>query len=329
MSNTLIRQYGAALCVMVGLLSPQVHAEPNKWRSFTLDNDIFLGDDSGYSNGLHFSQYHADTEQLVDSGWLNSLLTWSIDTQNARVNYRANTFGQIIVTPVDIEEPALQEDDIPYSGLLYFNQAYVIDHGEHADRISTLIGLIGPNSGAANSQRAIHKLTGSDIPQGWDNQLGNEIVFQFSRGRAWRNWVSDEQNFDLITTLDGKLGTLETSLSSGLMMRYGRDIQQTYSSALLNDERNSNPVNIEGGWFFYVGLEARYTSHLIYLDGNNFKDSHSVSYEPFQFNGFIGYSYAWQDVSISVAVNNIDTFGLSNQGEDVKQYGTITFLWRI
>lgn len=311
------------------LTSVSVTAQEDKWNSITLDNDLFIGDDSGYSNGLRYSYYKSNDAGLVEPGLLNYSMLWSLDLTHVKASYKASTFGQSIVTPRDIRVSEEQPNDVPYSGLMSFTQILVIDHGNYADRVSSTLGIIGPNSGAENTQKVIHKLTGSDIPKGWKYQLGNEFVFQFSRGRAWRTWASQSDNFDLVTGYDLKIGTIESSVSWGGMMRYGRDMAMTYSSALLNDDRASNPVNINGGWFFYAGIEGRYMHNIIFLDGNTFKDSPSIDYPPFQFNGVFGFTYAWEEISISIAINNIDVFASSSNNEDIKEYGSFTLLWRL
>ena len=113
------------------------------------------------------------------------------------------------------------------------------------------------------------------------------------------------------------------------MFRFGNNMARTYSSTLLNDDRTSNPVSIEGGWYGYAGLSASYLFHLIYLDGNTFRESSAVDYRSTQYNGYVGFAYSCNDFSISVAVNNIDLFSDNDQFGELKQYGSLTFLWRL
>lgn len=164
---------------------------------------------------------------------------------------------------------------------------------------------------------------------GWDYQLKDELVFQFSRARLWRSWASESDHVDFLWGTDLKLGTIESSTNIGMMLRVGQDMQHTYSSALLNDDRTTNPVNIYDGWYFYIGASTSYLFNMIYLDGNTYKDGPSVDYDRFQVDGFFGFAYAWKDVSISIAVNNIDLHSGNNSIAELKKYGSLTFLWRL
>jgi hypothetical protein len=295
----------------------------------TLDNDIFLSDDSGYTNGLYASFANGQRNQPLPPAWLTQPLQWSIANQPATLSYNVTTFGQTIVTPSDISLEIPDPKDIPYSGLLFFHQANVQEFGHFADKASVTLGIVGPSSGAEKTQRQIHRLTGSEIPQGWDYQLKDEIVFQISRGRVYRSWHNQQESFDLLIGVDSKIGTLETALTGGMMFRIGENMSNTYSSALLNFDRASNPMVIDQGWYGYIGVATTYLFHLIYLDGNTFRDSPSIDYSPMQFNGFMGFAYAWRDFSISLAVNNINVFSNNKQFGELKQYGSITWMWRL
>ena len=73
---------------------------------------------------------------------------------------------------------------------------------------------MGPSSGAEFAQEQVHSLTGSDEPEGWDTQLENEPVFQFSRGRVWRSWESADKHFDLLLDSEAKLGTISSAVTA-------------------------------------------------------------------------------------------------------------------
>ncbi|WP_164503691.1 lipid A deacylase LpxR family protein [Pleionea sediminis] len=301
-----------------------------EWHSVTLDNDLFLGDDSGYSNGLYYSLYNASQNEGVEHPLLLAPTIWSYNSnESPKLSFNALTFGHIIVTPDDITQTSEQPNDIPYGGLLFLHRAHIADFGGYADKMSTTIGLLGPSSRADRVQTSIHRITGSDIPQGWDNQLKDELVFQFSRGRAWRIWSSQQDNSDFILGVDSKFGTLETSIGAGAMFRVGREIEQSFSSVLLNDDRTSNPVNVNDGWYFYTGVGLSYTWQLIFLDGNTFRESASVEYEPLQLTGILGYTYAWNNFSMTIAINGIDLLKKNSSLPDRKSYGSMTWLWRL
>ena len=46
-------------------------------------------------------------------------------------------------------------------------------------------------------------------------------------------------------------------------------------------------------WYFFAGLEGRYVARNIFLDGNTFADSHSVSKNPFVGEFQAGAAVTW------------------------------------
>ncbi len=323
--------YWVSLLICLGALIPACHSDP-EWRSLTYDNDIFVGEDSGYTNGIYFSQYKTNqkSDKLTPGVLLNPLL-WSLPEETHLEQFSSTTIGQAILTPFDITQETPDEGQLPYSGLLFMNQTFIVQNGSIADKVSTTLGVVGPWSGAESTQKFVHKMIGSDQPEGWDQQLDNELVFQFSRGRAWRNWHSKSNNMDFVSMAEVQLGTIESSINAGFLLRYGQEIEETYAAGLLSPSRTTNPVAIEGGWYVYAGLHFAHLFNNIHADGNTFSNSASINYQRLQSGGFLGLAYSWQDFSITFAVNNIKVgiFSVDENIEDVLQYGSLTFLWRV
>ena len=322
-------------CALFLVITPTTHADASPshsehhWGSVTLDNDMFIGNDSGYTNGIYFTYFVGSESDRLKPARLTRGLQWTMPDRDPDFEYNATTLGQVMGTPSDITIESLQPEDIPYSGLIFIQQTNITVFEAYADKASVVLGAIGPTSGAEQSQKVVHKIVGSDEPQGWRYQLENELVFQVSRGRVWRTWHSTSNHSDVLFGSDLKLGTIESSATAGVMFRYGRDIEQTYSTAILTNDRTSNPVNVDGGWYLYAGASAAYIEHLIFLDGNTFRDSPSVDYDPMQVDFHLGFTYAWQDVSMSVAMNNINWFSENDIFKDSKEYGSLTVLWRL
>ncbi|NVJ61916.1 MAG: lipid A deacylase LpxR family protein [Gammaproteobacteria bacterium] len=309
--------------------SSEAIQDKQHWFSLTLDNDIFIGSDSGYTNGLYLSFYESSNTNKLEMPVLTRWMKSSLKEANPRLSYNATTFGQVIVTPSNIEDPTPNPNDIPYAGLAFLHQVGIQDYGVVADKASVTLGIVGPSSGAESTQKYIHEITGSQQPKGWDYQVKDEIVFQVARGRAWKIWASENEHFDIVSGGDIKLGTLESSINVGSVIRYGRYMADTYSSVLLNDDRTTNPININNGWYFYAGVSANYIGNLIYLDGNTFRESPSIGYDRLQFNGQFGLTYAFDGFSISLARNNIDLKKDNKSLARLKEYGSMTFLWRL
>lgn len=302
----------------------------NFWRSITLDNDIFVGNDNGYTNGVYFSWYETSrNRQHLGSRSLAAMMNWSLGSFSSMFFVDARTIGQTMVTPSDITVSHPSTFEVPYSGLLYFNDTYIQSNLKVADKISVAIGVIGPSSGAKNTQKLVHDLIGADDPKGWKTQLHDEIVFALGRGRAWRLWNSESQDIDIITKLEASAGTLETSVSTGLIARYGEDMEKTFASTLLLPERTANPIALDGGWFIYGGFKLSYINQLIFLDGNTYRASHRFEYDPVQVSAAVGFAYSADDFSLTFGLNDfILTTPSNNLSEEFSQFGTFTLAWR-
>ena len=302
-----------------------------EWHTFTLDNDIFVGEDNGYTNGLFYSNYLIDQSgRSKPESFLLEPLKWTLPDKPFEATIDMYTIGQSMITPLDINDPMPDESDVPYSGLLYFNRSFLTITNGTADRISTTVGVVGPLSGAEVTQNYFHGLFNSDEAMGWDHQLKNEIVFQFSRGRAWRTWVSSGNDSDFISSAQLEVGTLSSSLSGTLLWRYGRQMERSFPAVLLTSDRATNPVAVEGGWFVYAGAELSYIHNIIFADGNTFVDSPSIDYDPVELGVMVGLAYSWQDFSVTLSINDLNILGINDSSEITKltRYGSLTFVWR-
>jgi lipid A 3-O-deacylase len=330
--NLLLKNgFGIFLLIFILLLAlaPSAQAGFN-WTSVTFDNDLFIGDDSGYTNGLFLSIYETESENNTmpeHDFWVTPLM-WSMPQDEKMFTVNSYSIGQTMATPSNLSIENPPRDELPYSALLAVTNSYLIITPEYSDCISTTVGIIGPAAFGEETQKFVHKITGSKEPKGWDTQLKNELVFQFSRARVWRSWVSSSGNIDILTGIELSLGTIQSGVKGSVYIRYGRNLLSSYATTLLNSTRTSSPLSVEGGWNFYAGLQAGYTFNLIFTDGNTFRDSRSVDYDHENVGITAGLAYSWQDYSLTLAVSDANIL----QGEDMEnltQFGTLTFTWRL
>lgn len=317
--------YLLKLALTAVLFFPTMGKADFDWVSFTLDNDFFLGEDSGYTNGLFFSLYELEKEdQEIEPSWLLAPLIWSFESSPSSFKINSYTIGQVIVTPEDITKVVPDSNSVPYSGMLFLNNTYLSSNEKYADAMRVTIGIVGPMSGAEHIQKATHKMIGANEPKGWNTQLSNEFVFQFSRARAWRTWVSEDQQFDVVNMLDLGVGTISSGVSVSSMIRYGKNLADSYETSLYVQRRTSNPVSIDNGqWNIFASVYGEYQFNFIFLDGNTFEDSRSVDYPPFQLGMAIGFSYSWKDYIVSLALNNSNITG-DEKTRGLDRFGTFT-----
>jgi hypothetical protein len=325
-----IQRYFLCFSLLFGM---PVYADIN-WMSATLDNDFFVNEDNGYTNGVYVSFYdiHENVTAVKQSDFWVAPLMWSMPKQGIDKVVNVYSAGQALTTSYDIAEVNPEEGSLPYSGLLSFTNTYITANADHADRVSTTLGVVGPLAMGEQTQKTIHKIIGAQKPMGWDTQLENEVVFEFSRGRSWRTWVSDSGKMDFLSGVDASVGTLRSGVSTGVMLRYGHNLDDSYPTVLLSASRSSNPLAVNRGWFVYTGVKYNYIFNQIFTDGNTFRDSQSVDYDHNQNMFTSGLSYSWGSGVLAFAINAPFTLnGDTNDREldKLTRYGTLTFAWQI
>ncbi len=273
-----------------GLGEDSLPKNVNKWYAFTFENDVlsFATDsDDGYTNGIGFAWGYEgyesfDAIQMLD--WIRFVSDWTYINAGDEKNY-AIGYGVVqgMYTPSDLTQEELIEDDRPYAGVL----TWQVRMRNFADGVTNAIGLelgiVGPESLADRSQEFIHDITDSTDPQGWDNQLENEPVFRidgeyinrFATAKLGGN-VEVDTNF----YTGGGFGNLKSDIGAGFIFRIGSILEHSYPFVNPVPARSLNSVGAaeEKGfdWQVYASAYGQYVFNDIILDGNTFKDSHSV-----------------------------------------------------
>ena len=204
-------------------------------------------------------------------------------------------FGQEIFTPEDTANAGLIPDDRPYAGWAYAKTALsaVRPTADPArdifDSIGIQLGIVGPASLAENTQKFIHKSEGLAIPQGWDNQLSNEIgmALTYKRGslRRFGHASSGAIDHDLALYFVSAVGNVLTHVGGGARWRSGVGLV-------------SDPTSMALGWHLFTELETRAVVRNIFLDGNSWSESHSVRKRPLVGHFAAGFEYLFIDVAL-------------------------------
>lgn len=305
--------------------------------SFTLENDLFTTNnrDRHYTNGFRLSlisdAYREFTEE--NSSNLMRKAFGSLDLVSAEGYERSITYGvgQIIVTPEDISKKAAQPDDLPYGGLLYWFYSFNGQKNGRGQSLTLMLGIIGPSSGAEETQKFVHRISDSDKPRGWGNQLKDEPALNLGYDRryllysrpAGRKW-----DFDLVGTGALHLGNVMTGGNISFTMILGKE--RSFNPLSIRPDllgRGSIAANGKGrrGLFFLVGAGTDVYLHSVFLDGNTFRDSSHVRKKTIVHNWYTGFGYNWKDFSAHIGW--IDQGKMFDGQDGGLEYGTINFTW--
>jgi hypothetical protein len=251
------------------------------------ENDLFTGTDANYTNGVKISVISPDLVSFVESGKLPS---WSLPyvyrlpfINNPEPGLKRKiefSLGQNMYTPADISRSDLIVDDRPYAGWTYFAAAFHTRSSGWMDTIELQAGVVGPDSLAEETQKAVHSLRDLQRPNGWDHQLKNEPGLAAIYERKWRPapfYSNGDVAFDVITHLGCSLGNVATYANTGFETRFGWNLPDDFGASLIRPAGNTSfTVRQQQGGYLFVGVNGRAVARDIFLDGNIFAHSHSI-----------------------------------------------------
>jgi hypothetical protein len=293
------------------------------YGSVLFQNDAFVGHDGGgYTNGIYFSRVRAPSLGDVDvaPGVMLSPIATLLGVPRATLTVAS--FGQGMVTPSDLSRRQPDPKDAPYAGVLAFRSAQVQVDGDMADMVALNLGVIGPASGAAQTQRFIHRITGSDKPEGWDTQVSNRPLVGLERARAWRfPWGSSTgRSGDLIAQAEGTLGNLQSSAGGGLMLRYGSGLARSFSTTVGANGLGADPFLLGEGWFAFAGVSGDRVFNHVGVSGE-------ARLRKSRGSATLGFAYGWTSSSLTFSVHSADPVVKGSHSRQT--FGSLTYVVRL
>lgn len=260
-----------------------------------IDNDLFGNQDQGYTNGLQLTLVSPNLVDYTDDPCLPRIARWANRKLNALTpegfeqQNMVTTFNHSLYTPEDFTRSDLIEDDRPYAAVVLIGLGYNARNGDRLRTTQLRFGMVGPSALGEQVQNEVHHATGDAPFEGWDNQLRDEPVFRLIHERM-RRFSAEERGiwgWDAIVHYGGSVGNLATYANTGAEVRFGRHLPDDFGSTPLRPAgENTAPTRgpRTGGPFgihAFVTTDGRWVLRDITLDGNTFKDSHSVDKRPF------------------------------------------------
>lgn len=308
--------------------------------SVYFENDIFYNTDEYYTNAVKLRFISPSLQSLAENGMLSDHLDGLMEavqkirrTEVMQYNVSAG-IGQSLYTPRDTQTKSLQRDDRPYAAHLYGFLGLHVKEPHLMDTYELSLGMVGPAALGRQTQNTVHRIKGVDTAKGWKNQLRNEPAAALSWTRNYRITADDDTqgwNWNLLPYHSLTVGNVLTQAALGTEVRFGYNLPRTFGTSQIKPgssvhapSDSSLPSAADPGWGFYLflGAEGRAVARNIFLDGNTWKDSHSVEKKPFvgELNGGFGVTIN----GINVSYNHVYlTREFKKQPKKKQEYGSI------
>ena len=293
-----------ALMAAATSVTPSLGGEPPSagvW-SLSVDDDIVAGSDRYYTGGFALA-WVPNAQPPPD--WavrVTRSIPW---IQGASLIRPVYALGQGVFTPRDITLANPPLDDRPYAGWLWGAIGLDVETERQSDQLSLTVGVVGPASLAEQIQSAIHKVTRSPAPQGWETQLHDEPGVALTYQHAWRGLAAGTLaglQFDLLPYVGGAVGNVYTYANAGLTVRWGTGLAGDLGPLRIRPGPPGSAFFVPASgtaWYVFAGLDGRAVARNIFLDGNTFRDSRSVDKNPLVGDLEAGVEITWQDVRLS------------------------------
>ncbi len=185
-----------------------------RYFRFNYDNDYFASRDQDYTQGYSFELVSPNLEKNP----INKILLHPTNT----VNKYGISIEHIGFTPFNIKSPNIQFGDRPFAATIMLKSfAIATDTIQKSRWVTSFnIGLIGPGAFGKEMQVAIHEATGNTIPEGWQNQIKNDVVLNYEISHE-KQLVSYRNLFSLQSYSRLRVGTLFTNAGIGLTTTFG------------------------------------------------------------------------------------------------------------
>lgn len=317
----------AVLLLMLPMLSARLEAAT---VAAVWENDLFVGRDFHYTNGAILCWARNDLRHFEESQatwpmrWLGNLLGF----RSRGYTFRAVSLSlrQMMQTPENLFRVPPNRRDVPYAGSLFWEGRLYAGNASITDRVSLLVGVVGPSSGAAATQRWAHHAFDGIPPQGWRFQLHNQPVINLQVRRQWRVW--NNQYLDLVPGVEVNAGLMQSDVSAGVLLRFGQQLAISFPGADLIASRTVaiHEPSASGYWYAYVGLAGDLMANDLLVEGNEFTDSPGLPLKRTNVTRSVG--LVWGRGPLSLAFSLVDQSPKSVELLHGDRFGSISAAWR-
>ena len=311
--------------------------------SVLFENDLFLGQDRHYTNGIKLSWTSRDLREYGQwehtPDWARGLFSALDRFQGDREKNLELFAGQKLFTPQDIQRTDLIANDRPYAAWIFFGPAFHSKNAYTLDTVEIEFGWVGPLAQGEETQNFVHSLRGIPTAKGWSHQLNDEPAFNLVYQHKHRNWEGEWPGThfasDFISHYGASLGNVYTYANAGAEVRIGWNLPADFGTSLIRPGGDVNaPVNTRDlrlaeknafGIHAFAAVSGRAVLRDIFLDGNSFSNSHSVDKNVWVGSLVAGVAITWKGVKLTYSeIFNTKEF---KQQKGADAYGSMNLSW--
>jgi len=247
--------------------------------TFSTDNDLFFQSDDTYTAALFLSWTGEEYKKADKDSFtyhytcafkniINTLPLLDLDKKNINANISVQ---EIIFTPNDLSKSEPIYNDVQYSGTLALHFSLYSWDDTTFDSYRFSVGLVGPLSGAQHIQKVVHKITASEEPKGWDNQIDNYLAFNLGYLKGYKTYehkLSYTTRIEWFNSTFLDLGSYYAGAGFGTLVRFGKNMPYNFNtpSALMSvtptNHLNFKARNKELGWAVNIGTFVNYINYM-------------------------------------------------------------------
>ena len=223
----------------------------------------------------------------------------------------------------------IEDHDRPFAA--YFYGSFGIQKvfkKNNALKTTFQIGVIGPSAFGKNLQDFIHNIYGFKEAVGWKYQIKNAIGLNFNVAHTQKIFNKTEKFFDVFWTNRGKIGTIDTNISSGFLTRIGfKPLQKPANSIAFKTNINNTKTAyfraVES--FLFIKPILKYTLYDATLQGSFLNTGSLVTntLKPFVFNLQVGYQFTVNRFNFAYIYNYHSNKSNNLNATNGHTYGTI------
>ena len=300
--------------------TPLVSQERKNYWAYSLyfENDLFADTDQQYTNGAKIGIVSPDLKEFATRHFPETtkfvagqfpFLKGDEVSRNV-----AFSIGQNMYTPEGIVTTELVEDDRPYAAWLYFGAGFHLKTDKYQNSAEIQLGMVGSSALGKEFQDFVHDRRGIARANGWANQLKNEIGLNIVAEHRRRfgpdpGEIKTGWGVDAIGNAGLVIGNVSTYANLGIEGRFGYNLPSDFGTTHIRPGAETNIPTLginrqtEKDYFIHLfaSVDGRVVARDIFLDGNTFRDSHSVSKEPLVADLAFGFKFKLRRLKISVS----------------------------